>query len=229
MIAALLRHGEYRQLENAPSAWQPFALTERGEQQAREAAAGLLRALEPQGWELDRRIESSRLLRAWQTAQIIADELQRLGLGTFTVSSHDALAERGLGAAANLTIPQIEAVLREDPRFDTPPPGWKADSHYRLPLQGAESLLQAGQRVAGHLEASLSDLSAPADRVRLFVGHGAAFRHAAFHLGVLGFEAIARLSMYHARPVFIERQAAGRWRQVAGDWKPRLIDEPFSD
>ena len=41
LIAALIRHGDYRQLPDTPSAHQPFPLTDLGEHQAREAAAAL--------------------------------------------------------------------------------------------------------------------------------------------------------------------------------------------
>ena len=229
VIAGLVRHGDYHQLADTPSAWQPFALNARGERQAREAVPGLRADLAAAGWSLDPRVECSRLLRAWQTAKILVDELPGSGPERFSISSHDALAERSVGSGANLTVAQIEAVLRDDPRFPPPPADWKSNSHYRLPLQGAESLLEAGERVAAHLESSLDVLEGPGDCVRLFVGHGAAFRHAAFHLGVLEFAQIAELSMYHCRPVFIERLAPGRWRHVGGDWKIRRQNERYID
>ncbi|HHH39918.1 MAG TPA: phosphoglycerate mutase [Sedimenticola sp.] len=220
MIAALVRHGAYHQLPDTPSAHQPFPLTAEGEAHADEAARAVWVILQEKGWRLLPQIDSSRLLRGWQTATIMAGRLAALQGAPFQVESFDALAERGVGSAANLTIAQIEAVLREDPRFPAPPPDWKADSHYRLPLQGAESLLEAGERVAEHIRRRAAE-GHPADTVKLFVGHGAAFRHAAYHLGVLAFEEIARLSMYHGRPVFIEPGPDGRWRRVAGEWKIR--------
>jgi 2,3-bisphosphoglycerate-dependent phosphoglycerate mutase len=57
--------------------------------------------------------------------------------------------------------------------------------------------------------------------VGVFVGHGAAFRYAAFHLGALELDRVAALSMHHGRPVFLQSGADGRWRHVAGDWKLR--------
>ena len=124
----------------------------------------------------------------------------------------DALAERGLGSAANLTIAAIEAVIREDPRFEEPPADWKSNSRFRLPLQGAESLLQAGERVAAHITRQMQVLARQTrpDTLKLFVGHGAAFRHAAYHMGIRTFEQIAQLSMYHAQPVFLEYLAQHR-------------------
>ena len=111
--------------------------------------------------------------------------------------------------------------MESDPRFEAPPAGWKSNSHYRLPQQGAESLLDAGQRVADHIKERMADLSAKEDTLKVFVGHGAAFRHAAHHLGVLAFERLAELSMFHGRPVLLEANTDGSWSHVAGDWKVR--------
>lgn len=222
-IAALIRHGDYAQLPDTPSAHQPFPLNADGERQAREAAALLRDACARNGWRLEPCIDSSRMLRAWQTARIIAFELADLVPSGFTVTSFDTLAERCVGAAANLSLAQIEDIIHRDPRFPDLPAGWKADSHYCLPLQGAESLVDAGARVAAHLRQRTADLAARPDVacLKLFVGHGAAMRHAAWHLGVLEFEQVAQLSMHHGRPVFLEHHADGRWLHIDGNWKVR--------
>ena len=219
LIIALVRHGEYRQRPATPSAHQPYPLTERGRADARRSAQLIAATAVQHGCRIAQPIDCSQMLRAWQTAEVIAGQLS----GDHRVESFDALAERGLGSAANLTVAQIEAVLAADPRYPEPPAAWKSDSDYRLPLQGAESLLMAGERVAEHLRWRAAQLAdADADRMKLVVGHGAAFRHAAYHLGVLAFEQIARLSMYHDQPVFIENLPdSGSWRQVAGAWKQR--------
>jgi 2,3-bisphosphoglycerate-dependent phosphoglycerate mutase len=163
------------------------------------------------------------MLRAWQTARIIAFELADLVPSGFTVSSFDALAERCVGSAANLSVAQIQDIIHRDPRFSDLPDGWKSDSYFRLPLQGAESLVEAGERVAAHLRQGLSGLPVTADvaRLKLFIGHGAAMRHAAWHLGVLEFQQVAQLSMYHGRPVCIECRADGSWCHAGGEWKIR--------
>jgi len=220
-IAALVRHGDYHQLADAPSAQQPFALTDEGRAQAEKGAAELMQIITAQGWSMYPGIDSSNMLRAWQTAQIFAE-----GCGAKSVTSFDSLAERGLGCAANLTLTQIENILHDDPRYPPPPPNWKADDHYRLPLQGAESLIEAGRRVADHIEWRMAELADGdgSGEVGVFVGHGAAFRYAAFHLGALELSRIATLSMHHGRPVFLESGADGRWRHVAGDWKLRPTD-----
>lgn len=223
LIAALIRHGDYRQLPETPSAHQPFPLTSDGEAQARRAGIALHEDLERNGWTPSPAVDSSQLLRAWQTARIINQELAAHFPSPPQLTGFDALAERGLGSAANLSIPAIEAVIREDPRFPDLPADWKSNSRFRLPLQGAESLLEAGERVAAHIKRQMRMLSeqASVDTLKLFVGHGAAFRHAAHLLGVLSFEQIARLSMHHARPIYLEYLPEDRWQQIGGEWKLR--------
>ncbi|KEA61835.1 hypothetical protein ADIMK_3982 [Marinobacterium lacunae] len=223
LIAALVRHGDYHQLKDTPSAHQPFPLTEKGVNRARVAARGVAQMLSEKGWALAPDVDCSKLLRAWQTAQLFIEELEGLFQKPAQLEPFEALAERGLGSAANLTTAQIREVIEADPRFDALPADWKSNSHYRLPLQGAESLMQAGERVARHINARMDALQPVdgADTVKLFVGHGAAFRHAAHLMGVLEFEQIAALSMYHAQPVYLERLQDGRWRHIAGDWKVR--------
>jgi broad specificity phosphatase PhoE len=230
LIAALIRHGDYHQLPDTPSAHQPYPLNSEGEIQAQDGVQLLHEMLIRNGWSLVPSIDSSRLLRAWQTATIFADSLARLYPVIPHVESYDALAERGVGCLANLTTAQIEGILHQDPRVSDPPAGWKGDSHYQLPLQGAESLLQAGERVADHLSQSLASLP-PADhgQVKVFVGHGAAYRHAAYHLGVLEFGQLTQLSMFHCQPVMIECLPDGNWRHVEGDWKVRAPQSRFTD
>ena len=230
LIAALVRHGDYQQLPDTPSAHQPFPLNSEGETHAQEGAQVLHDMIVQNGWTPVPAIDSSRMLRAWQTATIFADRFADLASSAPSVESYDALAERGVGCLANLTSAQIEAVLQQDPRFSDPPADWKADSHYRLPLQGAESLLEAGERVAAHLSQSMQALPpGEDDRVKIFVGHGAAFRHAAYHLGVLALEQLRQLSMFHCQPVLIEYLPGGQWRHIGGEWKVRSGDSRFTD
>ena len=232
LIAALIRHGDYRQLPDTPSAHQPFPLTAEGEAQATQAGAALRTKLRAEGWTLAGSVDSSQLLRAWQTALIVNQELAREYPTPPRLEGFDDLAERGLGSAANLSRCAIEAVVHEDPRFQDLPPDWKSNSRFRLPLQGAESLLEAGARVAGHIHRRMQALAArnpPTDTLKLFVGHGAAFRHAAYHMGVLSFEQIAQLSMYHAQPVFLEYHAKNHWQHVAGEWKVRAQHSEYTD
>lgn len=231
LIAALLRHGDYHQLARTPSAHQPFPLNAGGCEQARAGAGAILEVIRKNGWALLSSIDCSRIQRAWQTARIIADCLQDEIGKELILDEFDALAERGVGSAANLTVEQIETLLHQDARYTDPPLNWKADSHYRLPLQGAESLLQAGERVAAHLNQRMTAISGriETDTLKLYVGHGAAFRHAAYHLGVLEYDQLANLSMHHARPVLLEYHSGLDWRQVGGEWKQRVPKSPFKD
>jgi broad specificity phosphatase PhoE len=231
LIAAVIRHGDYRQLPDTPSAHQPFPLTPEGESQACGAATVLRKAVDNNAWTLSATVHSSQMLRAWQTAQVIVRELSERFPSPAQLIGFDALAERGLGCAANLSIAQIESVIHDDPRYPDLPPDWKSNSHFCLPLQGAESLLQAGKRVADHVSRQMLALAknAQSDTLQLFVGHGAAFRHAAYHLGVLRYGQIAQLSMHHARPVFLEYLPRDGWRHVGGEWKVRGEQSDYTD
>jgi len=223
LIAAIIRHADYQQLADTPSAHQPFPLTEAGKAEALAATHSLNDFLRTGSYSLSPEIDCSHMLRAWQTAEIIATNMIDQFPAPPFVKSFDALAERGVGSVANLAISQIEQIISEDPRFDELPPDWKSDSHFRLPFQGAESLLEAGERVATHMQYRMQALqeSVTGDTMKLFVGHGAAFRHAAFHLGVLNLEQVSQLSMHHARPVLLEYRSDGGWLHVGGEWKVR--------
>ena len=228
---ALIRHADYHQQIDTPSALQPFPLTRRGERQAREGAEEVLTLCQAHGWQPASTVHASSLLRAWQTAQVMNEVMGDRTGREFSLMAHDALWERSLGSAANLTTAQIAEAVRHDPRVDFLPADWKSNSHFRLPLPGAESLMQAGQRVAdfmASLPASPSALTS-GTTLTLIVGHGAALRHAAHLLGVLDFDQIAGLSMHHARPVVIEETPSGPWRHVAGEWKVRQRHEPAQD
>jgi 2,3-bisphosphoglycerate-dependent phosphoglycerate mutase len=225
-VLAWIRHGEYAQPPGVPSAHLPYGLTARGREQARAAAHRVWQFAKERGIELDPSIDTSSLRRAWETAHWLSEELARLGSPLASLAQFDALAERGLGAAANLTVDEIEAVLASDPRFEVPARGWKRDPAYVLPLSGAESLEQAGRRVARHV---LMRMGA-ARGLKLFVGHGGAFRQAAVELGLLAPTAVADLSMTHGDPIYLEYQAdhvTTTFSHVAGQWRRRSEAAPL--
>lgn len=143
---AFFRHGDYAQRRDVPSARQPWPLTEKGIAQARAGAPLLHAMLCERDLPLAPVIHCSRQLRAWQTADLLAEGLRALGHEITELRETPALAERGLGEAANLTVDEIEAALAADPRYQPLPAGWKSDSGYCLPCEGAESLLMAGAR-----------------------------------------------------------------------------------
>jgi 2,3-bisphosphoglycerate-dependent phosphoglycerate mutase len=229
-IAAFIRHADYQQLTDTPSALQPFALTQKGIAQSQRAVEEMKVFLHKNNWQLDATMNTSSLLRAWQTAQLFSEVLQDVATETMRIQCFDALTERSVGSAANLTINQIEQIIKDDPRFDALKPNWKSDSHFKLPFIGAESLLEAGQRVATHLIEQMSKMPLNAtNQVKLFFGHGAAFRHAAYLLGVIDFEQIAALSMYHASPIYLEYAEDGKWCHIGGDWKVRAQHNEDTD
>ena len=218
---ALIRHGDYHQRPDCPSALQPFPLTDKGHAQAKACGEEIAQLLAEAGWRLDPVVHSSPQLRAWQTARDAVELLSSKGHVT-RIEQTPELSERALGSAANLTLHEIEVALCDDPRFDTPPPGWKADRDYRLPLQGAESLRMAGARVAGWLRRAVAqDTATGTPTLTLVFGHGAAFRHAAHDLGILGLDEISQVSMYHARPLLLCYKGGDTWAHFGGAWKPR--------
>lgn len=223
-FALLVRHGAYHQKPDTPSALQPFPLSEAGVKQARDAGGAVAALAVASGLRLSPEVFCSRQQRAWQTATLLAQALSQTTGQDLHVSENEALAERSVGAFANMTITEIEQVLAEDPRLPLPPPDWKANSHYTLPVQGAESLMGAGRRVAAFLCDRIEALGSTADaNAQIYVGHGAAFRHAAHHLGVLAFDDIRALSMHHARPVVLKFSPETGWSHHAGAWKQRQV------
>ena len=217
-VIALVRHGDYHQPKGVPSALLPYGLNSEGIHQAKAAGVELKAYAQANGLMVDSQLHSSLQQRAWQTASLIAKELG----ADYQMVETSALSERSVGAMANLTVDQIEQILLDDPRYPAAPPGWKSDSHYCLPFQGAESLLQAGQRVAAHIvdtrEVMNQQIVKPT--LKIIVGHGASIRHACAALNILELEVVKSISMYHARPVYIAK-IDGNWQVIAGEWKPR--------
>lgn len=234
MVAlALIRHGEYSQLANTPSALQPYPLTEKGTADVREQARRFGEWLATSGYQLNAEIHCSTLLRAWQTAEIYREELTPLFAEPPRSLCFSALCERSVGALANLSIQEIERIVALDPRLEPLPQGWKSASYFKLPFDGAESLLEAGERVAAHLKALLEPQPhetakqlKQSKQLQLVVGHGASIRHAGYHLNVIPFSDIKRLSMFHGHPVVFERHNQG-WRRLYGNWKQRQPADPL--
>ncbi|MBD2857483.1 histidine phosphatase family protein [Spongiibacter sp. KMU-158] len=230
LIAALIRHGDYHQLADTPSAHQPFPLNEKGLAQAQSGGQRIKNLVDELGLTLHPEIDTSLLQRAWQTAEQIQQVLDP-GQQDTQLCGFAELAERSVGSAANLSTHAIAAIIDQDPRYPSLPKDWKSNSHFRLPFIGAESLMESGQRVATHLQTRMAELETQisTDTVKLFIGHGAAFRHAAHILGALAFEDIAKLSMYHAEPVLLEYSRNGDWQHIGGKWKIRDKHSAYKD
>jgi 2,3-bisphosphoglycerate-dependent phosphoglycerate mutase len=223
-IAAFVRHGHFHRPEGVASAHSLFPLSEKGREQARHAADPILELCEELGVELDQRIETSQLLRAWETANWIAESLATRTGKRFHVLARDELVERGLGSCANMTFDAIRAMLAADPRLGILPENWRRMPEFRLPVQGAESLMQAGARTATRVATSLDSIPAedPRDLMRLFVAHSGCLRHAAVQLGAIDVRVVPGLSMDFAQAVFVEKLPNGDWVHIAGQFKKRL-------
>lgn len=216
-----LRHSEYEQPKNVPSALLPHPITEEGVKQAKIGANKIIAFFKDKESQLPSVIESSSLLRAYQTASIIAEEIFSQMKIELKIVETDALVERNMGPMANLTVQEIEAILHKDPRYPNPPEGWKSSKDYRLPYIGAESLNDAGLRVAEYIHnENKYTKEMEKERFRLLVGHGASFRHASRELGILKPEEVSKLSMYYAEPLFF-KQNKDSWELIEGEWKVR--------
>jgi 2,3-bisphosphoglycerate-dependent phosphoglycerate mutase len=226
VCCALIRHGAYEQLPNVPSALQPFPLTREGTDEVRQQARAFGLWLRATGHTLDPLVETSTLLRAWQTGQIYMEELHEFFPAPPQLKSFSSLCERSVGAVANLSVSEIERIIELDPRFDTPPVNWKSDSDYRLPFDGAESMIEAGKRVARHLlswrEGAESGMKSG---IKLFVGHGASIRHAASQLNAIKRCDIKRLSMFYGHPVVLAFSEDSCPSLLFGQWKQRQIQD----
>lgn len=223
-VAALIRHGHFDRPDDVASAHSLSPLSATGRNQARSAAIPILECCEELGLEIDLRIEASQLLRAWETANLIAEALaERTGRRLHVVARNE-LIERGLGSCANMTFEAIRERLGEDPRLVPLPEGWRRMPEFRLPVQGAESLMQAGARAAARVATSLDLIPAEDSRdvMRLFVGHSGCLRHATVQLGALDVRVVAGLSMDFCQSVFVEKLPNGDWVQLAGQFRKRL-------
>lgn len=223
MFAVFIRHAAYEQPHDVPSAHLLHPLTKQGEAQARALAELVISLRDEQAARLCDVIDASPLLRGYQTAAILAEALESRTNDRFVVTESIALCERSVGAAANLTVTQVETILERDPRFGRPPSDWKSAPEHRLPVPGAESLRDAGARVAAHVRARMKLLAAEQGErfMKLFVGHGAAFRYAACELGALELREAPGLSMHHCGAVVLRHEENGLFRKVGGAWKVR--------
>lgn len=219
-IAAFVRHGDFDRPENTASAHSPRCLSPLGRRQAEAAAAPIAALCREHGLTIDERIEASQLLRAWETANLLATGLAPLTDRTHHVIEREELLERGLGSAANLTFDQISGLLARDPRLDPLPEGWRRMPEFRLPLPGAESLMQAGARAAARIVESIDSIpdDDPTDVARLFVAHSGCLRHAAVVLGAIDVRQVAGLSMDFLGCVLLEKTASGDWIHLAGSF-----------
>ena len=231
---AFIRHGDYQQKANVPSAFQPYPLSEKGTTEALQCADKLLAFARQNDVVIDAVIDCSEMLRSWQTADVIGQALNKSGLSApHSVQSFPALAERCVGSLANLDVDAITDIINRDPRFENVPKDWKSNSDYCLPVPGAESLMMAGERVAGHIQWRLQTIRSNDDSrdrlLKLVVVHGASLRHGAYRLGILAREQIHKLSMYHCEPMIFSVDDNDTWHLCQGNWKVRDKQQSFID
>jgi bisphosphoglycerate-dependent phosphoglycerate mutase len=223
-IIAILRHADYNQPANVPSALLPYSLTVLGQRQAADATILLNEFITARNIKCHPQIDTSKMLRAWQTAHIIKITLGPILQQKFFLDEFSELAERSVGAMANLTVNEITNIMLLDPRYEKPPKNWKSLSNYCLPYQDAESLIDAGSRVASYLNTTFNKMAAEGDnRLKIIVGHGASIRHAVMHLGLLSPDSVGNVSMYHATPIFLTKKS-NQWRHLDGNFKPRKTE-----
>jgi broad specificity phosphatase PhoE len=172
---ALIRHGEYAQPAGVPSAHLPYGLTPAGVAQARDAALALLDFARSSALTLQPIIDCSKLRRLADSGRhgAHARAAHRSGLH---LPRARRLAERSLGALANLSVEAIEAIVRDDPRYAAPPPGWKRLSGIGFPIQ-VVSPGGGGRTRGARLRSCAAELwenrlaRAQASSLKLLVGH----------------------------------------------------------
>lgn len=216
MQFCFLRHGHYVQGDGIPSALLPHPLTPKGIQQSEQGVTELIKTIHQSEFSIPDCIITSSLLRAFQTAKIFQLALEKTFNVKIPLIETDMLWERSMGSLSNLSVEEIERIIALDPRHPSPPNNWKSSFDYALPYPYAESLSDAGKRVQNCIIQNTAQFNSP-----LFVGHGASFRHAAYFLGILSKEEIAKFSMYHAHPLIFNRNGSNQLVKQSGDWKIR--------
>jgi 2,3-bisphosphoglycerate-dependent phosphoglycerate mutase len=210
MTLVLLRHGESTwNLANRFTGWHDVPLTERGEQEAREAATLMRDArVRPEV------VHTSVLLRAIQTANITLEAMDRAWL---PVRRSWRLNERHYGALQGLNKSETterygeEQVLLWRRSYATPPPPLDLDDQ-RHPrhdpryadlapevLPSAESLKDVHARMLPYWQdAIVPDLRA--GRVVLVAAHGNSLRALAMHLESLTEDEVVALNLPTGTP-----------------------------
>ena len=110
-LIVFARHGAYHQPQGVPSALLPHPLTEQGFEQAKEGAQELLKIIEQKSLPLPKKLFCSTSLRAYQTAQVYAEQLSSQLNRELNIIQSDQLCERSVGPLANLTVEQIEDII----------------------------------------------------------------------------------------------------------------------
>ena len=227
LIAVFMRHAALKQPAGVPGTNLPFPLTAAGEGQASKAAARLHALADKMACKIDDDIECSPNQGAWQTAAILAEDLEETTFRGYRAVERAELAGRSLGAAGNLKTAQLDSLVAEDPRFTKAPKNWLTNTDYRPPFAGAETLGAAGERVGGYLRRRVEEMwpHLTGDTLKVFVGDSSALIHGAAYLGALPPKRAPQLSLAPATWALIEFRASGRCTLLSADWrKPQKAD-----
>jgi len=227
LIAVFMRHAALKQPAGVPGTNLPFPLTAAGESQASKAAARLHALADKMDCKIDDDIECSPNQGAWQTAAILAEDLEETTFRGYRAVERAELAGRSLGSAGNLKTAQLDALIAEDPRFTKPPKNWLTQTNYRSPFAGAETLGAAGERVGDYVRRRVEEMwpHLTGDTLKLFIGDSSALIHAAAHLGAIPDKRAPQLSLANASWALIEFRASGRCTLLSADWrKPQKTD-----
>ncbi|GAB7082049.1 2,3-diphosphoglycerate-dependent phosphoglycerate mutase [Megalodesulfovibrio paquesii] len=210
----LVRHGEsVWNLENRFTGWTDVGLTDKGRQEAMDAA----RLLKDGGYTFDV-CYTSYLRRAIETLHLIQGEMDNLWL---PVRKSWRLNERHYGALQGLNKSEMAAKFGEEQVFiwrrsyDTPPPALTPDDPRHpgkdpryaaltadeLPL--TESLKLTVARVLPYWESELAPAIRSGQRL-LVAAHGNSIRAMVKHLDQMSDEAIASLNIPTGVPLVYE-------------------------
>lgn len=188
-----------------------------GEQQAKTCAEDLIRYCRQHELLINEEIHTAPSLKAYQTAHILAHEISQ-GQEHLEVLECEQLSERKLGEATNLSLDEIEQILKLDPRTQSPSRGWEHNSWYKLPFSGAESLMEAGLRVAAHLQKCTEELHFGPKRCQVVIADSNAICHAASCLGLIQSKDIPQRKLAPCAPLFLHRRHRGHWELISGQW-----------
>ncbi len=214
----LVRHGQSQwNLENRFTGWTDVPLTQRGEEEAREAG----RLLQAEGFAFDLAY-TSVLRRAIKTLWLVLEEMQQEWIPVFRTWR---LNERHYGALQGLNKAETAARLGEEQvhiwrrSYDVPPPPleWDDERHPRFDrryaalkpeaLPATESLKLTLERVLPYWHEEIAPTIRAGKQV-LLVAHGNSLRALVKYLDDMSEEAIVKLNIPTGVPLVYELDEA---------------------
>ncbi|MDA0369508.1 MAG: histidine phosphatase family protein [Proteobacteria bacterium] len=227
LIAVFMRHAALKHPTGLPGTNLPFPLTAAGESQASKAANRLHALADEMDCKIDDDIECAPNQGPWQTAAILAEDLEALTHRGYRAVERAELAGRSLGAGGNLKTAQLESLIADDPRFTKTPKNWLTHTDYRPPFAGAETLGATGERLGGYVRRRAEEMwpHLTGDTLKVFVSDSSALIHGAAYLDAVPAKRAPQLSLALASWALIEFRASGRCTLLSADWrKPQKAD-----